>query len=98
MCMNQCPSCTKKASEDCQSEYPGVRFSPSDSDPLLEAGTPVTFDLGDGVCHGVGVICGLATNGVPVLGRSYIVRYTELSVPWQYPCIAVFESHLRVNG
>jgi hypothetical protein len=51
----------------------------------------VKFHLSDEV-YGDGVIRGVALNGVPVLGITYIVEYKHLSVPWDYKCITVFES------
>ena len=60
----------------------------------LKNGTPVAFNLSTEV-YGKGVIRGIAINGVPVLGKSYIVEYSELSIPYDYPCIVAFESQLR---
>jgi hypothetical protein len=62
----------------------------------LKNGTLVSFSLSTEV-YGKGVIRGIATNGVPILGKSYIVEYSELSVPWDYPCIVAFESQIRPN-
>jgi hypothetical protein len=60
----------------------------------LKNGTLVAFTLSAEV-QGKGVIRGVATTGVPVLGKSYIVEYSELSIPWDYPCIVAFESQMR---
>jgi len=59
----------------------------------IKNGTAVSFSLSSEV-YGKGLIKGIATNGVPVLGKSYIVETTELSVPWEYPCVTVFESQM----
>ena len=63
----------------------------------LKNGTPVGFILTPEI-HGKGKICGIATNGVPILGKGYIVEYSELSVPWDYPCIIAFDSQLRPSN
>jgi hypothetical protein len=64
--------------------------------PLAE-GTHVLFGYKDGVTFGEGVICGVFNNGTPVLGLGYIVRFTTLSVPYEYSTVAVFENQMELS-
>lgn len=60
----------------------------------LDEGTLVKFEVSPTI-YGKGVICGVAQIPVAVLGYTYIVRYTELSVPYEYSTISVFENMIK---
>ena len=60
----------------------------------LKNGTLVAFELTSEI-RGRGAIRGIASTGTPVLGKTYIVEYSELSIPWDYSCITVFESQFK---
>ena len=60
---------------------------------LLKNGTKIRFELTPEI-FGKGYITGIASMGAPVIGKTYIVEYEELSTRWDYPQITVFENQI----
>lgn len=56
----------------------------------LNANTIVRFKMGDDI-EGLGVIKGIATNGSPVIGKSYIDKKL-----YPYSSMVVFEKFIEV--
>lgn len=72
-----------------------------DEKVTLSNNTLVSFDLKNGIT-GFGVIKGIATNGVPILGKSYIVEILSTNgidkEIYPYSCITVFENFMELKS
>lgn len=72
-----------------------------DEKVTLSNNTLVSFDLKNGIT-GFGVIKGVATNGVPILGKSYIVEillsYGIDKEIYPYSYITVFENFMELKS
>lgn len=72
-----------------------------DEKVTLSNNTLVSFDLKNGIT-GFGVIKGIATNGVPILGKSYIVEillsYGIDKEIYPYSYITVFEKFMELKS
>lgn len=65
-----------------------------DEATVLPLDTAISFDMKNGI-SGTGLIKGIATNGVPILGKSYIVEIsTSVGIDektYPYTHMTVFE-------